>query len=289
MPLNKKDGYSPVIIQDPELKESHESEEKNMNAGGAERDAEQSKTSNTVEEEKLSTSQLVTRRGFTLLFSVLMLAVGVVCHFAFPVPEPSLQSRANFTLSWANYSTPSPLNSSTTFWATFNLGLVTPCGLRLVLTPLFQEASGFMLLFAKCLGAALQSKWKQMALKLAGRTKVLQHRLGLTHPVWGALVGQQGPLPILLLKHAFFLEERTFYYKTNDFLMFDLCSALSCSCLLSLYCFCLYLNMKINVNICNTCVRFTCIHVNKQLCSCIPTDILLSWWWICCKKPLVFQ
>ncbi|XP_017273455.1 multidrug and toxin extrusion protein 1 [Kryptolebias marmoratus] len=110
------DGYSPVITQDLELKMSCDSEEKNMNAGGTERDAEQSKdTSNTKAEGKLSASQLITRRGLTLLFSVLMLTVGVAFHIAFPVPEPSPQSRTNFTLSWANTSTPIPLNFTTTF------------------------------------------------------------------------------------------------------------------------------------------------------------------------------
>uniref|UniRef100_A0A3Q3EEL9 Multidrug and toxin extrusion protein n=1 Tax=Kryptolebias marmoratus TaxID=37003 RepID=A0A3Q3EEL9_KRYMA len=80
------------------------------------RDAEQSKdTSNTKAEGKLSASQLITRRGLTLLFSVLMLTVGVAFHIAFPVPEPSPQSRTNFTLSWANTSTPIPLNFTTTF------------------------------------------------------------------------------------------------------------------------------------------------------------------------------
>ncbi|GLD46772.1 multidrug and toxin extrusion protein 1-like protein [Lates japonicus] len=36
-------------------------------------------------------------------------AGGVAFHIAFPVPEPSAQSRANFTLNWANASTPTPL------------------------------------------------------------------------------------------------------------------------------------------------------------------------------------
>uniref|UniRef100_A0A3B4TFK7 Multidrug and toxin extrusion protein n=1 Tax=Seriola dumerili TaxID=41447 RepID=A0A3B4TFK7_SERDU len=56
----------------------------------------------------LSVTQLILRRGLTFLVSVLILAVGVACHFAFPAPEPSAQSRANFTLNWANASTPTP-------------------------------------------------------------------------------------------------------------------------------------------------------------------------------------
>lgn len=214
VPLDKKDGYSPVIAQDPELKASHESEEKNMNAGGNERDAERSKTSNTVEEEKLSTSQLITRRGFTLLFSVLMLAVGVFCHFVFPVPEPSLPSRANFTLSWANYSTPSLQNSTTAFWATFNLGLVTSCGLRSVLTPLFKEATGFMLLCAKCLSAEEQMKSngtetgrrnKSPAAHIEFNTLGLRGLGGTTRVLYQSFYWNM----------LFFLEERTFYYKIN--------------------------------------------------------------------------
>ncbi|XP_037543922.1 multidrug and toxin extrusion protein 1 [Nematolebias whitei] len=118
-PLNsdiKTDGYSPVITQDLELKTSHESEGKITSAGGTEGDSEPSKnTLNTKSEEKLSASQLITRRGLTLLFLVLVLTVGVAAHIAFPVPEPSPQSRANFTLHWANDSTPTPLDSTTTF------------------------------------------------------------------------------------------------------------------------------------------------------------------------------
>ncbi|KAI3373657.1 hypothetical protein L3Q82_022262, partial [Scortum barcoo] len=106
-----KADYSPVNTQDQELKAAHEPGGNNMNAGGAGLDAEQSKnTSNTKPHVLLSVTQLILRRGLAVLISVLILAVGVACHFAFPVPEPSAQTRANFTLNWANDSTPTPLD-----------------------------------------------------------------------------------------------------------------------------------------------------------------------------------
>ncbi|XP_022618518.1 multidrug and toxin extrusion protein 1-like isoform X2 [Seriola dumerili] len=105
----KADGYSPVNNQDLQLKASYEAEGNNNNAGGAEGDAEQSKNNaSTKPQALLSVTQLILRRGLTFLVSVLILAVGVACHFAFPAPEPSAQSRANFTLNWANASTPTP-------------------------------------------------------------------------------------------------------------------------------------------------------------------------------------
>uniref|UniRef100_A0A3B5QSW3 Multidrug and toxin extrusion protein n=1 Tax=Xiphophorus maculatus TaxID=8083 RepID=A0A3B5QSW3_XIPMA len=61
--------------------------------------------------EKLSTSQLIMRRGLTLLFSVLILITGVVFQIAFPVAAPSAQSVANATLDWVNFSTPTPLDA----------------------------------------------------------------------------------------------------------------------------------------------------------------------------------
>uniref|UniRef100_A0AAQ6IQJ8 Multidrug and toxin extrusion protein n=1 Tax=Anabas testudineus TaxID=64144 RepID=A0AAQ6IQJ8_ANATE len=57
----------------------------------------------------LSDTQLILRRGLTLLVLLLILAVGIAFHFAFPVPEPSVQSSGNFTLNWVNVSTPTPL------------------------------------------------------------------------------------------------------------------------------------------------------------------------------------
>uniref|UniRef100_A0A667Y6Y6 Multidrug and toxin extrusion protein n=1 Tax=Myripristis murdjan TaxID=586833 RepID=A0A667Y6Y6_9TELE len=96
----KAAGYSPVNTQDQELKPSHEAEGSNKDAGGPEGDAD------VKPQAPLSVSQLVMRRGLTLLATVLILAVGVAIHFAFPPPEPSAHTRTNVTLDWANNSTP---------------------------------------------------------------------------------------------------------------------------------------------------------------------------------------
>uniref|UniRef100_A0A8C9YYG3 Multidrug and toxin extrusion protein n=1 Tax=Sander lucioperca TaxID=283035 RepID=A0A8C9YYG3_SANLU len=82
----KADGYSPVNTQDQERK----------------------KTSSTKTQALLSVSELILRRGLIFLVSVLILAIGVAFHIAFPVPEPSAHSRANFTLNRANDSSPTP-------------------------------------------------------------------------------------------------------------------------------------------------------------------------------------
>ncbi|XP_026184064.1 multidrug and toxin extrusion protein 1 [Mastacembelus armatus] len=106
----KADGYSPANTQDQELTASHEAEGNDTNAEGSVGDAEQSNdTSNTKPQRLLSVTQLILRRGLTMLVLVLILALGVGFHIAFPPPEPSAQSRANFTLTWANDSTPIPL------------------------------------------------------------------------------------------------------------------------------------------------------------------------------------
>ncbi|MEQ2256763.1 hypothetical protein ILYODFUR_027445, partial [Ilyodon furcidens] len=106
------EGYSHVNTQDQELKRGNESEENDTNPAVTERDAEKSKeSSGNKAAEKLSTSQLIMRRGLTLLFSVLILITGVAFQIAFPVPEPHAQSVANFTLNLVNFSTPTPLNA----------------------------------------------------------------------------------------------------------------------------------------------------------------------------------
>lgn len=106
----KADGYSPVNTQDQELKVGYEAEGNNTNARGTEGDTEQSKnTSNTEPQADLSVTQLILRRGLSVLVAVLILAIGIIIHIAFPAPEPSALSRANFTLSWANDSTATPL------------------------------------------------------------------------------------------------------------------------------------------------------------------------------------
>uniref|UniRef100_A0A3B3Y4F8 Multidrug and toxin extrusion protein n=1 Tax=Poecilia mexicana TaxID=48701 RepID=A0A3B3Y4F8_9TELE len=108
----RTEGYSRVNTQDQELKGGRESEENHTNAAVNERDAEKSKeSSDSKAAEKLSTSQLIMRRGLTLLFSVLILITGVVFQIAFPVVAPSAQSVANATLNWVNFSTPTPLDA----------------------------------------------------------------------------------------------------------------------------------------------------------------------------------
>lgn len=100
-------GYNPVNTQDQELKVAKGN---CINRGGTEGDAEQNKnTPNIKSEELLSIRQLILRRGLTVLVSALVLAIGIALHFAFPAPEPPVQSMANFTLNWANDSTPTPL------------------------------------------------------------------------------------------------------------------------------------------------------------------------------------
>uniref|UniRef100_A0A3Q2DT67 Multidrug and toxin extrusion protein n=1 Tax=Cyprinodon variegatus TaxID=28743 RepID=A0A3Q2DT67_CYPVA len=106
------EGYSRVNTHDQELKGGYESEENPRGAAVPERDAEKSKEcSVTKSPDRLSTSQLIMRRGLTLLSTVLILITGVAFQIAFPVPEPHASNMANFTLNWANYSTPTPLNA----------------------------------------------------------------------------------------------------------------------------------------------------------------------------------
>uniref|UniRef100_A0A8C2XLY3 Multidrug and toxin extrusion protein n=1 Tax=Cyclopterus lumpus TaxID=8103 RepID=A0A8C2XLY3_CYCLU len=57
----------------------------------------------------LSVTELILRRGLVFLVSVLILVIGVAFHIAFPVQEPSTQSRANLTQNWTNDPTPTPL------------------------------------------------------------------------------------------------------------------------------------------------------------------------------------
>lgn len=123
---SKTDGYSPVNTLDQEMKAAHEAGIINTNATPSERDTEHNET--TKPKVVLSTTQLIFRRGTTLLVSVLILIIGVACHIAFPVPEQSAQSKANFTLNWANDSTPTPLaplNFTPHFWDIFNFQILT--------------------------------------------------------------------------------------------------------------------------------------------------------------------
>ncbi|XP_060941418.1 multidrug and toxin extrusion protein 1 [Limanda limanda] len=107
--VKESDGYSLVNTQDQELKAGHKAESNNTSTRGAGGDAEQSKhTTNTKTQELLSVTQLILRRGLVVSAMVLILAVGVAFYIVFPAPEPSTQSMSNFTLNWANVSTPTP-------------------------------------------------------------------------------------------------------------------------------------------------------------------------------------
>uniref|UniRef100_A0A3P9M254 Multidrug and toxin extrusion protein n=1 Tax=Oryzias latipes TaxID=8090 RepID=A0A3P9M254_ORYLA len=89
----KTDGYGPVSTQDQGVT-----------------DPEQNKhTSSTKSGKQLPVSELIKRRGLTLLILALILATGVAVHIAVPAPEPSVKS--NFTLNWGNGSTPTPRTS----------------------------------------------------------------------------------------------------------------------------------------------------------------------------------
>lgn len=97
---SKAEGYSPVNNKDQELKPGPE--EANSSAGLAE-EGNQSTKANTA----LSITQLMLRRGSTVLVLLLILITGVAFHIAFPAPEPS--GRINSTLQWVNVSTPTAL------------------------------------------------------------------------------------------------------------------------------------------------------------------------------------
>lgn len=99
----KADGYSPVNTKDQELTTPHEAEDNNTSAGTMD-DAKQSAKPNSV----LSITQLILRRGLTVLVFVLILITGVVFYIAFPVPEHSALSKMNVTMDWVNVSTPTP-------------------------------------------------------------------------------------------------------------------------------------------------------------------------------------
>ncbi|KAJ0062039.1 hypothetical protein NL108_015279, partial [Boleophthalmus pectinirostris] len=61
-------------------------------------------------ESALSVSQLILRRGFTLLILILMLLIGIAFYITFPPPDFVMPSQANFTLNWANGTTPAPVD-----------------------------------------------------------------------------------------------------------------------------------------------------------------------------------
>ncbi|XP_034034267.1 multidrug and toxin extrusion protein 1 isoform X2 [Thalassophryne amazonica] len=106
----KSNGYNRVDTQDQELKADPEGS--NVDARSFKGDCEQNKNiSNTKPPALLSVSQLILRRGLTVMVLVLMLAICVTVHIAFPAPEPPAQNTSNFMLHWTNNSIPatSPL------------------------------------------------------------------------------------------------------------------------------------------------------------------------------------
>ncbi|XP_062408850.1 multidrug and toxin extrusion protein 1-like isoform X2 [Sardina pilchardus] len=61
----------------------------------------------------LSPSQLLLRRGLTVLALLLTLGVGVTVHLLLPLPESSWSSRTNGTIDAGNWTTATPLEQST--------------------------------------------------------------------------------------------------------------------------------------------------------------------------------
>nr|XP_040037085.1 multidrug and toxin extrusion protein 1-like [Gasterosteus aculeatus aculeatus] len=103
-------GYGPVSTQDQELKGGHEAETDDTNTGRPVGEDEGTQnTSNTKPSAPLSVSELIWRRGLIFLVLALVLATGVAFHIAFPVQEPSIQSRTNFTQNWTNDSSSTTL------------------------------------------------------------------------------------------------------------------------------------------------------------------------------------
>ncbi|KAF7666796.1 hypothetical protein LDENG_00091670 [Lucifuga dentata] len=69
------------------------------------REAENGQVVQQVKDGRLSTTQLILRRGLTAFAAVLLLAVGTSVHFLIPLPE-ILPSDANFTMHWINTTDP---------------------------------------------------------------------------------------------------------------------------------------------------------------------------------------
>ncbi|XP_072302215.1 multidrug and toxin extrusion protein 1 [Eucyclogobius newberryi] len=93
---SKTDGYCLTKTQSQEAKPVYDINSSTNNK-------------NSKTEAALSVSQLILRRGFTLLISVLVLLIGIAFYISFPPPELLKHSRANSTLNWANGTTPAPV------------------------------------------------------------------------------------------------------------------------------------------------------------------------------------
>ncbi|XP_068186549.1 multidrug and toxin extrusion protein 1 [Antennarius striatus] len=104
----KADGYLPVDTQDQEQQVGHVTESSSATAVTAEGGDGQSKNTCAKTQVPLSVTQLVLRRGITFLVSILILAVGIFFNIWFPIPDPAPRNGTNFTLAWANDSTPEP-------------------------------------------------------------------------------------------------------------------------------------------------------------------------------------
>lgn len=109
---SKSDGYCPVNTQDRELKTVCEPK---ANSKAHKETGNCKDTSKSKPEALLSVTQLILRRGFTLLVLALMLMIGIIFYIAFPAPKFGAYSSANFTLNWANETTPTPLELTTHF------------------------------------------------------------------------------------------------------------------------------------------------------------------------------
>lgn len=108
MGVPKAEGYTLVSTQ--ELKVDHEDEGSNAKASLSVRDAEQSNVTKGHPKAPLSVNQLILRRGLTLFIVVLLFAIGVALHFAFPVPEPTILPWTNGTMSKNVNFTSTPLS-----------------------------------------------------------------------------------------------------------------------------------------------------------------------------------
>ncbi|XP_057676902.1 multidrug and toxin extrusion protein 1 isoform X2 [Corythoichthys intestinalis] len=82
---------------------------KNHSMDGQETSRSQDRESEDISEKRLSTTQLVLRRGFALSAAVVTLAMGVAVHFVFPVPEIPMSGSVNLTEIWTNVSTVTPM------------------------------------------------------------------------------------------------------------------------------------------------------------------------------------
>lgn len=95
----KSDGYSSVNTLDQEEK----------TVTDPNHTADKKITSDSKTETALPVSQLILRRGFTFLILTLILLIGIAFYISFPPPGLLTHSRANFTQSWDNGTTPAPM------------------------------------------------------------------------------------------------------------------------------------------------------------------------------------